>query len=84
MEYISTSDPKDLYATESGNVVNPLNSKIIHDFVLDELKAIDAKNSELSSEERRENAKKFVYEQVNILPTRILCTSSGHMMKSAF
>ncbi|HHV96051.1 MAG TPA: prolyl oligopeptidase family serine peptidase [Clostridiaceae bacterium] len=65
MEYISTSDPKDLYATESGNVVKSLNSKIIHDFVLDELKAIDAKNSELSSEERRENAKKFVYEQVN-------------------
>jgi len=64
MESVSVSNPEDLYATKTGNVVKSLNSRIIHDFVIDELKSIDRENSRLSYEERRENARKFIYEQV--------------------
>jgi hypothetical protein len=64
MESISVSDPKELYATDTGNVVKSLNSRIIHDFVIDELKVIDQFRETLSYDELRENAKKFVSKQV--------------------
>lgn len=65
MENISVSDPKDLYATETGNIVRSLNSRIIHDFVKDELKEIDLLKDNLSFNEQRENAKSFIDNQVN-------------------
>jgi len=61
---ISVSEHKDLYATDTGNVVISLKSRIIHDFVKDELDAIDQYNKTISYEERRENAKRFINDQV--------------------
>ncbi|MDD2503872.1 MAG: prolyl oligopeptidase family serine peptidase, partial [Clostridia bacterium] len=65
MESISVSAPKDLYATETGNVVKSLNSRIIHDFVEDELKEIELLKDKLSFDEQRENAISFISKQVN-------------------
>ncbi|MGI6248873.1 MAG: prolyl oligopeptidase family serine peptidase [Acutalibacteraceae bacterium] len=49
-----------LQATKTGQVVTSLSSRIVHDFVLDELKQIDKKKAEQSPAERRQKASDFV------------------------
>jgi hypothetical protein len=53
-----------LYATQKGNVVKSLNSRLIHDFVLDKLGEYDKQNSENTFENRLQAAKSFVKKQV--------------------
>ena len=65
MEIIPASDPNELYATDTGNVVKSLNSRIIHDFVKEELKEIDQIRETLTYDEQRDNAKRFISNQVN-------------------
>lgn len=49
-----------LFASDGGNVVKSLRSRIVHDFVLDELRAIDEANEKMPYTEKRKKAKEFV------------------------
>ncbi len=69
LETMETLDQEKLYATKTGQVVTSLQSRIIHDFVLDELREIDNQNSILDVETRRQKAKTFVKTRVeNVEP----------------
>ncbi len=64
IKMMETLSEEKLYATKTGQVVTSLNSRIIHDFVLDELRESDSQNSKLNVEVRCQKAKAFVRTQV--------------------
>lgn len=63
LEDMETLEEKNLYATKTGQVVTSLNSRIIHDFVLDELQEISEQNSKINFETRRISARNFIKTQ---------------------
>lgn len=60
----NTLKEEDLYATQNGNVVKSLNSRLVHDFVLDELVEVDKQNSESTFKNRLQAAQSYVKKQV--------------------
>jgi len=60
IEAPETQPVQTLYATKDGSVVKSLHSRIIHDFVLDELNNIEKIKADKSFEQRRKSAKRFI------------------------
>ena len=64
LDSMETLEQEKLYATKTGQVVTSIGSRIIHDFVLDELRGIDSANAEFDFETRRQKAQTFVKTRV--------------------
>lgn len=79
----SIQNPKILFACDGGSVVKTFGSKLIHDFVLDELNTIDAQNKTLPKELRKHRAADNIRRQVEKYPDYPLYIKRKHSPKHA-
>lgn len=75
--------PEMLFACDGGSVVKALGSKLIHDFVLDELDVIDAQNRTTPKELRISRAADSIRHQIQNYPDYPLYIKRKHSPKHA-